>query len=36
MSTSDHAIISYTVSVGIDDLLLDSRTFAEVGNEYPR
>ena len=35
-STSDHAIISYTVSVGIDDLLLDSWTFAEVGNEYPR
>ena len=35
-STSDHAIISYTVSVGIDDLLLDSCTFAEVGNEYPR
>ena len=36
MSTSDHAIISYTVSVGIDDLLLDSCTFAEEGNEYPR
>ena len=36
ISTSDHAIISYTVSVGIDDLLLDSCTFAEVGNEYPR
>ena len=36
MSTSDHAIITYTVSVGIDDLLLDSCTFAEEGNEYPR
>ena len=24
------------MSVGIDDLLLDSCTFAEVGNEYPR
>ena len=35
-STSDHAIISYTVSVRIDDLLLDSCTFAEVGNEYHR
>ena len=35
-STSDHAIISYTVSVGIDDLLLDSCTFAEEGNEYTR
>ena len=36
MSTSDHAIISYTVSVGIDDLLLDSCTFAEKCNEYTR